>query len=404
MNDDDTFADLLQHLQRFPSVTAPADLEDRMLARAKSNPPLPQAVTKLEVSLVCTYCHDQLARPDAAFCASCLAPHHHDCFATHGRCATPGCDELELVEPRRARRPRLRPVRWIAAAAALLVAGSSLFMWKVSKPPAWEQTLLPTPIEVAVGEVVRFDYAWAPDDPPEGRRPTALGGEDYVWLPSDYAHVEWAVPDTAGRTVFLIEGKAAGAARFWLRFPNSRRNVGFDVQVVDDPPRTHAGRLAERRARLRALSPRELRGEVEARTAAGERYREHRDLEGKEAYYRDAVLAFAAATDAARALHASSLARGGPGAEPLLEACDRSEEVARRDHAAFVRRTWTDYRRVLSTTDDRDAQRTQLRRLLRAINDPCDLDFMRLELIHELAFGEPFTDPVTPCPADPIGR
>lgn len=56
---------------------------------------------RLTLSLSCIYCHDALARNEAAYCASCLAPHHGDCFAEHGHCAAPGCDELEIVRPRR---------------------------------------------------------------------------------------------------------------------------------------------------------------------------------------------------------------------------------------------------------------------------------------------------------------
>lgn len=54
------------------------------------------------VTLSCTYCHDGL-NPSAgqalAYCASCLAPHHRDCFDDHGRCSAPGCAETRWVEP-----------------------------------------------------------------------------------------------------------------------------------------------------------------------------------------------------------------------------------------------------------------------------------------------------------------
>jgi SAF domain-containing protein len=54
------------------------------------------------VSLSCTYCHDSL-NPSAgqalAYCASCLAPHHRDCFEGHARCSAPGCAETRWVQP-----------------------------------------------------------------------------------------------------------------------------------------------------------------------------------------------------------------------------------------------------------------------------------------------------------------
>lgn len=53
----------------------------------------------IEISLSCRYCHDGLNREEACYCASCLAPHHIDCFRTHGRCTALGCDETFTVSP-----------------------------------------------------------------------------------------------------------------------------------------------------------------------------------------------------------------------------------------------------------------------------------------------------------------
>src|SRR5581483_11671168 len=60
----------------------------------------------LRVALACTFCHEKLRREEAAFCAACLAPHHSDCFETHGRCSAHGCGETRTVgtSPRRWRR------------------------------------------------------------------------------------------------------------------------------------------------------------------------------------------------------------------------------------------------------------------------------------------------------------
>ena len=66
------------------------------VARARAEALVQEAVP---ISLRCTYCHDHLPRPEAAYCASCLAPHHRGCFREHGRCSAPGCDETQVVAP-----------------------------------------------------------------------------------------------------------------------------------------------------------------------------------------------------------------------------------------------------------------------------------------------------------------
>lgn len=84
----------------------------------------------LFISLSCSYCHDRLTRSDARYCASCLAPHHSECFLTHGRCSTLACDETRVVKaiveqetPKKRRRASLIP--WFSA--AVLVTGVAAF-------------------------------------------------------------------------------------------------------------------------------------------------------------------------------------------------------------------------------------------------------------------------------------
>lgn len=77
----------------------------------------------MAVALRCTFCHDALVRPDAAYCASCLAPHHADCFGAHGRCAAPGCAERASVRCG-ATAPRRWPLVGAAAALAALAAAA----------------------------------------------------------------------------------------------------------------------------------------------------------------------------------------------------------------------------------------------------------------------------------------
>ncbi len=67
----------------------------------------------------CTYCHDALDDGGpAVHCASCLAPHHDDCHAEHGRCAAPGCDDPRGLIADPAGRPARRATRARAGKAA----------------------------------------------------------------------------------------------------------------------------------------------------------------------------------------------------------------------------------------------------------------------------------------------
>ncbi|MBL4850157.1 MAG: hypothetical protein JKY65_31910 [Planctomycetes bacterium] len=81
---------------------------------APSSPPV--------VGLRCVYCHGGLQIEEAAYCASCLAAHHTDCFADHGSCAAPACGEERWVQSTPARsKPRFGR-GWQLAALALFSA------------------------------------------------------------------------------------------------------------------------------------------------------------------------------------------------------------------------------------------------------------------------------------------
>lgn len=103
------------------------------LAKARSAPAGPAAVPSPDprVLLCCTFCHDRLARDEASFCASCMAPHHADCWAERGRCSAPGCGETSSVAPTRRSAPRRR-VRLVLA-----VIGASLFSGAVAAVAAY---------------------------------------------------------------------------------------------------------------------------------------------------------------------------------------------------------------------------------------------------------------------------
>lgn len=73
----------------------------------------------IQVSVSCCYCHDGLQRTAAAFCATCLAPHHVECFETHARCATLACGGTEVILPT-ALRKRLSPARRLGGGLVLV--------------------------------------------------------------------------------------------------------------------------------------------------------------------------------------------------------------------------------------------------------------------------------------------
>jgi hypothetical protein len=137
-----------------PVVVAPAGLRERVEARCASD-----GVAR-RVALRCTYCHDGLAAGDACHCATCLAPHHPDCFAAHGRCGVHGCGGARVV---RAGLPAPRPAPprspwWFAAGGALggALVTAALFLSLApgerdgaahpGAPPTVRPTARPTPV------------------------------------------------------------------------------------------------------------------------------------------------------------------------------------------------------------------------------------------------------------------
>jgi hypothetical protein len=127
-------------------------------ASPRSAEPAAEASPAVDVTiaLVCSFCHDVLARNEACYCASCLAPHHDDCFKAHGRCSAYGCDETATVRPRRSevplaspaprRKRRRAPVLavafalagGVAAVAALVPRGPRLVSLHVQSAPLAE--------------------------------------------------------------------------------------------------------------------------------------------------------------------------------------------------------------------------------------------------------------------------
>lgn len=107
-----------------------ARLSAALDARAAAPAPEPSPdAPRIVIALACVYCHDGLERRQARYCASCLAPHHGECFAAHGHCAAPGCSEVQVVRAGADPAPAPRPQRWRRlglAGAGLLVLGGAV--------------------------------------------------------------------------------------------------------------------------------------------------------------------------------------------------------------------------------------------------------------------------------------
>ncbi|MCO5169278.1 MAG: hypothetical protein M9894_23285 [Planctomycetes bacterium] len=203
----------------------------------------------------CTYCHDGLAGP-AAHCASCLAPHHQDCHAAHGRCAAPGCGDPRALVPDPAGRParpataaRTKPARarrrvaLALGALALLLVGA-WGAWPAPPPPA-----PPAPPRVVVAPA---PAPVAPAPRPVAlvervARDVALVARDFR-LPVTLAEGERLVVEAAGdgyTHVVLDPGRgAAREARFVaepgdpievLAGPGERLRAGPGEAIVLEP-------------------------------------------------------------------------------------------------------------------------------------------------------------------------
>jgi hypothetical protein len=115
---------VLAHLGGCPACVA--EVADARVALAELETQAtveePAVERPLALGLRCTYCHDRLPRPEAAFCAACMAPHHAECFQGHKGCAILGCDEERWVVGSQPPQPAYLGW-WAAAAVGLLVAG-----------------------------------------------------------------------------------------------------------------------------------------------------------------------------------------------------------------------------------------------------------------------------------------
>ncbi len=125
----------------------------------------------LVIALSCSFCRGVLVRDDVVYCASCLAPHHPECFRDHGRCSVMGCSETRVVRPseltplereratrRAARPPSVRPPsvrpskqrprrrrRWRTAGLGVALAGAAAAAAYVDAAAPWKDEPSVTP-------------------------------------------------------------------------------------------------------------------------------------------------------------------------------------------------------------------------------------------------------------------
>jgi hypothetical protein len=99
--------ELLETTMHPTQKTLPAPEKTRKRLEERIDPGAGPTAEELgiQVAVSCCYCHDRMGRKEAAFCSTCLAPHHPDCFEEHARCATPGCVGTEVVYPSARREP-----------------------------------------------------------------------------------------------------------------------------------------------------------------------------------------------------------------------------------------------------------------------------------------------------------
>jgi hypothetical protein len=96
----------------------------------------PPSELACDVAIGCAYCKGKLARPEAVYCAACLAPQHGDCWREHGACAA--CRGTAFVRaqlPTRRVFPRRLLGLGLAGLGAALVAFLLHTPEKAAPPP-----------------------------------------------------------------------------------------------------------------------------------------------------------------------------------------------------------------------------------------------------------------------------
>jgi pSer/pThr/pTyr-binding forkhead associated (FHA) protein len=285
------------------------------------------------------------------------------------------------------REKALRGLMVVGFLGIVLAAG---IVYQITKPKPWVVVYHEPEIRLAKGQTLRFEEPWSQIDPPDGRQATRRDGEPYIFFQDGVVEVEWAVPHTKTKCVFLIRGLEQGSTMFQLTFSTeSRRVKRFNVVVDGDDP--HEVARERRRAELAQKSPRELQQLAKSHLDIGETLYKEREVMGKEGNLRQAWLELRQASDAAVTLHRLLTTQGTVPADlmELIDACDDAEERAATEYEEFVNREFARYRGALTRSAQLECVE-QLRRTLRAINHDCDPRFQRLRLILEESFQVPW--------------
>jgi pSer/pThr/pTyr-binding forkhead associated (FHA) protein len=258
----------------------------------------------------------------------------------------------------------------IALAGGIYHNSTKIEPWK-APIPANDQTR----IHVAVGQTLRFEEPWASADPPQGAGFTPPNGSANVIHKDAVAQVEWAVPHLRGRAIWLVTGLETGTTELALRYPRSRRIKMFEVVVDGDDP--HELGRDKRRSELKEKPQRTLLTTMKRAMDSGDTFRSRRDAEGKESYYRQAMLEYGKASDAAQALRKKGYALP----ENELRRVEDAEQKAREEYEAFGEREFATFRDLVARGDSPANRIEQLKRVLRGISHVCEPRYMRLSLI-----------------------
>jgi len=378
------------------------DAEHALAAKSKglvvAEAPDPQrvAATGAKISLACSYCHDRTQRAELVFCAACLAPHHEECFAEHGRCCMLGCEERSTVRPTAGvePRPRAHRRRWhgrglivFALAVGLPVAAFGVYRLTrlLTTPPALTVTEYENgaPVALGVGEAKVIEVPYSPSNPPEGfdTRPIDFTGGYQRFYEDETVQVEWL--NYPNRVVLLLHGLEEGPSTFRLLFPASHTALVFQIEVEGSAPRELAHQ--ERQAELATLAPRELRKHMAQSLDRGDGFLEGHGP-GEEHFLWLALQEYEGALDAGNALRDHQAAEGA-----VLEQADR-ERIAdanmklEETREAYARQRDELERRYEQTFTQRLPAKRKLAALLalmRGIGHEDDVQFKRLRFALE---------------------
>lgn len=216
---------------------APGAAWDKLRARIERDQAAPAKGDELRVVLDCSFCHAGLAKREAVYCASCLAPHHQDCFSEHGRCSAPGCGETQTVKPRSLEpaepvRPAARR-NFGAVVGVFLVGMAGLAGFTIELGMRGQSTAVPTPVPTLPPPTTPLPSPPAAPSPPAVPSSSAVVFVAGAPIEAGFAYYDSRQSVIAvGRDGSLYEIGTDGARRFW---PGAQRDVVvFRQRVVSE--------------------------------------------------------------------------------------------------------------------------------------------------------------------------